>query len=71
MNVTIEIGKFAKEFEEDKRVVILSLDDDDSKVKRLGYALKESIKNGSWVIVENIHLLEFWPKDVLKFLYVI
>ncbi|CAF0940788.1 unnamed protein product, partial [Brachionus calyciflorus] len=69
VSVSIEIGKLAKEINEDIRVVILSLGDDDNKIKRLGYAIKESIKNGSWVIVENVHLLKNWTSDVLKLLY--
>lgn len=68
--MTIEIGKLAKEIHDEIRVVILSLDDEDNKIKRLGYAIKESIRNGSWVIVENIHLLNQWSHDVLKLLYV-
>ncbi|RNA23048.1 dynein heavy chain domain-containing 1, partial [Brachionus plicatilis] len=68
-SVTIEIGKLAKEIHEDIRVVILSLDDEENKIKRLGYAIKESIRNGSWVVVENVHLLSEWSRDVLKLLY--
>jgi hypothetical protein len=65
----MEIGKLAKQVSEDIRVVVLSLDDDDTKIKRLGYAIKESIRNGSWVLVENMHLLNEWPSDVLRLLY--
>jgi hypothetical protein len=70
LNATIEISKLAKEIKNDVKVIVLSMDNQESKLKRLGVALKDSIKNGNWIIVENAHLLNDWPKDALKLLYV-
>lgn len=60
----------AKQTNEDIKVIVVSLENNDSKLKRLGVALRDSIKNGYWIVVENVHILDTWPKDVLKLLYV-
>lgn len=68
--MTTEISKLAKEMQDDIKVIVLSIDNDKTRTKRLAHALNESIRNGSWIIVENAHLLTEWPKDVLKLLFV-
>ncbi len=51
-------------------MIVLSLENQDIKIKRFGIALKDAIKNGFWIVVENVHLLKEWPNDLLKLLYV-
>lgn len=71
VNATLEISKLAKRGKADAKVIVLSLENQEIKLKRLAIALRDSIKNGNWIIVENSGLLKDWPNDVLKLLYVI
>lgn len=70
VNPTLEISRLAKKIKEDTKVIVISLENQDIKLRRLGIALKDSIKNGNWIIVENAGLLSDWPRDILKILYV-
>lgn len=70
VNATLEISKLAKKCKEDAKVIVISLENQELKLKRLGIALRESIKIGNWLIVENTHLLKEWPNELLKLLYV-
>lgn len=69
VNPTIEISKYGKQLQEDKQIFIITLDDEESKIKRLDMAITESIKNGGWVIIENPQFILNWPKDILKTFY--
>lgn len=71
MNPTLEISKLAKNIKDDVKVIVMSLENQEVKLRRLGIALKESIKNGNWIVVENAGLLNEWPRDILKILYVL
>lgn len=68
VNPTLEISKLAKQSK--TKVIVISLENQEIKLKRLGIALKECIKNGNWIIVENAGFLKEWSRDVLAFLYV-
>ena len=66
VNPSIEISKYGKKLQEDKKIFTITLDDDETKMKRLDMALSECIKTGGWIIIENPHLVNNWPKETLK-----
>ena len=35
------------------------------------HAIKESVKNGNWILIENVHLIEDWPVELIKLIYVL
>jgi hypothetical protein len=67
----LEISKYGKKLNENMKIIVFSLDDSKSKLNKLTIALKETIKTGGWIIIENPHLLIDWPNDLLEILYVI
>jgi hypothetical protein len=71
VNVTHEISKYGKSIDNEMKIISLTLDNTESKMKRFIAALRESIRSGAWIIVENAHLLTSWPKECLYLLYVI
>jgi len=62
---------YAKETQAKTKVAIVSLDSSNSSVRfdRLRRALKEAIRVGSWLIVENAHHVTEWPKEILSLFY--
>ena len=69
MNVTHELIKYAEKSAETK-IVITTLDSEKSKLKRVSMALNEAIRLGHWIVIENAHLLNEWPDDILRVIYV-
>jgi len=71
VSVTSSIVAYAKETQAKlHKVAIVSLDNSSNvKFDRLGKALKEAIKVGSWVIVENAHHIIEWPREILNLFY--
>jgi len=70
LNVTHEISKYGKSMDNDMKIISLTLDNTENKMKRFIAALRESIRSSAWIIVENAHLLTNWPKECLNLLYV-
>lgn len=65
--ITEKAGKVNKNI----KVVAFALDDEDPKgMQKLFGALEESMKNGNWIVIDNIHLVRSWPSDMLKLFYV-
>ena len=70
VNVTDEITKQAKLVDPDIKVIILPIDPENSRLKRVDVALQEAIRSGYWILIENAHLITEWPIELLKILYV-
>jgi len=71
VNVTNEIIKFGIEKSIDQtKIIIITIDNDKLKLKRLNVALNEAIRLGHWIVIENAHLLNEWPDDILRIIYV-
>lgn len=70
MNPKIEITNLAKQTNPNIKVKLLSVSNDKNKMKTFNDELKESIRMGDWVIVQNAHLLKEWSRDTLNLLFV-
>ncbi len=66
VNPTIEISKYGKQLQEDKKIFTITLDNEEAKLKRLEMALNDCIKTGGWIIIENPQFVKNWPKETLK-----
>ena len=69
INVTHELIKHAKTIH-DTKIIMITFDNGVSKLKRLHSALKEAIQKGYWIVIENAHALNEWPKEILNIIYV-
>lgn len=69
INPVIEISKYGKKLQEDKKIFLITLEDEESKIKRLDMAINECVKTGGWIIIENPQFIKRWPKESLKRLY--
>lgn len=69
VNVTSNIINFAKENGFSTKIDIVTLENSNIKFDRLGKAIKESIKTGNWLILENAHHIKEWPLSILKLFY--
>jgi hypothetical protein len=67
INITNELIK--KATLKSTKVNVISIDDDPNLMYNLISNLKSSIKNGSWLIIDNIELLTSWPSELLSILY--
>jgi hypothetical protein len=70
VNKTIELDKFATENNVKLIVTSLSKSCQDYEIKRIYNAIKDSIKNGNWIIIDNAHLIDEWPQEILQLIYV-
>ncbi len=52
------------------KVKLLSTSNDKTKMKTFDDELKESMRMGDWVIVQNAHLLKEWSRETLNLLFV-
>ncbi len=70
VNVTMEIIRYAEKSSIQTKVIVSTLDNQSSKLKRLSMALNEAIQLGHWIVIENAHLLNEWPDEILRIIYV-
>jgi hypothetical protein len=69
VNTTTEINKLG--IENNINLIVISINNDiEAEVYKLANTIRESIRNGTWIIVENVHLIEQWPEDLLTLIYV-
>ena len=77
VNTTAEISRFAKSMPQPTKIIAIALDtiiasemDSKAKFTRLNMALRDATKNGSWVLIENAHLITEWPRETMELIYV-
>ncbi len=71
VDIKKEITEKARKISPAIKVIVFALDDDETRnMQRFYNALSDSIKNGNWIIVDNIHLVKTWTSDILQLLYV-
>ena len=70
VNTTNEIIQYAEKSAIKTKIIITTLYNEKSKLKRLSLALNEAIQLGHWIIIENAHLLNEWPDEILRIIYV-
>jgi hypothetical protein len=51
------------------KVVTIALEQNNIKFDRLHKAMREAIRTGSWVIIENAHHVVEWPREILNLFY--
>lgn len=51
------------------KVVTIALENSNIKFDRLHKALREAIKSGSWIVIENAHHVAEWPREILNLFY--
>lgn len=69
VNVTSSIINFAKGNDLNIKINVVTLENSNIKFDRLSKAIKESIKTGNWLILENAHHIREWPRSILKLFY--
>ena len=60
----------AKQINTNMKVKLLSASNYKTKMKTFDDELKESMRMGDWVIVQNAHLLKEWSRETLNLLFV-
>ena len=60
---------YATQTQPHTKVIVIALENSNVKFDRLNRALKEAIKAGSWIIIENAHHVTEWPRDILNLFY--
>jgi len=71
VNVVHEVNMLARKVNAQARVISLTLLNGDKEGLDMFLAeLKESIRVGHWIIVENCHLVDNWPLEILQLLFV-
>jgi hypothetical protein len=69
VNTTTEITKLG--IENNINLIVISINNDiEAEVRKLVNTIRESIRNGTWIIVENVHLIDQWPEELLMLIYV-
>jgi hypothetical protein len=72
LNIKHEIIEKAKAFDANIKVFTFSMDNESSteQVNQVVEALRHAIVNGDWVIIDNVHMIDYWPKQILNLVYV-
>lgn len=71
MNIVHEINRLARRVNSKAKVMNFTLlEADKDGLNAFLDELKESIRVGNWIIVENCHLVNNWPSEILQLLFV-
>ena len=67
----MKITEKARRINQNIKVIAFTLSDDEPKtMQKFRHALEDSVKNGNWIIVDNVHLVKSWPPEILYLFYV-